>query len=107
MIELNTLDEMDDFIKNNLIAMIYFESKNCIVCGALLLKIEEMIIEFPRLKISKVKVDKFTEAAGQFSIFTLPAILVYIEGKETVREARFISVELLEKTIKRYYNILF
>ena len=107
MQELNTLDEMDEFIKNNTIAMIYFASEGCSVCGVLLPKIEEMITKFPKLKISKVQVDKFMEAAGQYSIFTLPAILVYIEGKEIIREARFISVEILERTLERYYELLF
>jgi thioredoxin-like negative regulator of GroEL len=87
--------------------MIYFSSEGCSVCGALLPKIQEMIIKFPEVKISKVQVDKFTEAAGQYSIFTLPAILVYIEGKEGIREARFISVEILEENIERYYKLLF
>lgn len=107
MIELNTLDEMDEFIKNNTIAMIYFASEGCSVCGVLLPKIEEMLIKFPKIKISKIQVDKFTEAAGQYSIFTLPAILVYIEGKVIIREARFISVEMLEGNIERYYDLLF
>lgn len=107
MIELKAFDEIDEFIKGNTMAMIYFASEGCGVCKALLPKIEEMIIKFPELKISKIMIDKFTKAAGQYSIFTLPAILVYIEGKEVVREARFISVEILEKTIDRYYNILF
>lgn len=107
MKELNTLDEMDEFIKNNTIAMIYFASEACSVCGVLLPKIEEMIIKFPKVKISKVQIDNFTEAAGQYSIFTLPAILVYIEGKEIIREARFISVGMLEESIERYYELLF
>ena len=108
MIELNTLDEIDEFIKNNTIAMIYFSIRRLqMYVVALLPKIEEMLIKFPEIKISKVRVDKFTEAAGQYSIFTLPGILVYIEGKEIIREARFISVEMLEKTIERYYSILF
>ncbi|MGH4140773.1 thioredoxin family protein [Clostridium sp.] len=107
MIELNTLDEIDEFIKNNTIAMLYFSSEACNVCGALLPKIEEMLIKFPEIVVSKISVDEFTEAAGQYSIFTLPGILVYIEGKEIIREARFISVEILEKTIERYYNMLF
>jgi len=107
MIELNTLEEMDEFINNNIIAMVYFASDGCSVCGVLLPKIEEMLTKFPKLKIRKVQVDKFTEAAGQYSIFTLPAILGYIEGKEIIREARFISVEMLEKAIDRYYDMLF
>ena len=107
MIELRTLDEIDEFIKDNTIAMIYFASEGCRVCGVLLPKIEEMIIRFPKIKISKVQVDKFTQAAGKYSIFTLPAILVYIEGKEAIREARFISVEMLEGSIERYYELLF
>jgi hypothetical protein len=107
MIELRTLDEIDEFIKDNTIAMVYFASEGCSVCGVLLPKIEQMIIKFPKVKISKVQVDKFTQAAGQYSIFTLPAILVYIEGKEAIREARFISVEMLEESIERYYELLF
>ncbi|MCB2296250.1 thioredoxin family protein [Clostridium tagluense] len=107
MIELNTLEEMDEFIKNNIIAMFYFSSESCSICGSLLPKIEEMLIKFPEIKISKIKVDTFTKAVGQYSIFTLPGILVYIEGKEIIREARFISVEILEKTIDRYYSLLF
>ena len=107
MVELNTLYEMDKFIKHNTIAMIYFSSESCSVCGVLLPKIEEMLTKFPKLKIRKIQVDKFTEAAGQYSIFTLPAILVYIEGKEIIREARFISVTMLEGTIERYYGMLF
>jgi thioredoxin 1 len=107
MIELNTLEEIDEFIKNNTIAMLYFTSEGCNVCGGLLPKIEEMLIKFPKTEISKIKVDKFTQASGQYSIFTLPGILVYIEGKEIIREARFISVEMLEETIERYYNMLF
>lgn len=107
MRELNTLDEMDEFIKNNTIAMLYFTSKGCNVCGGLLPKIEKMLIKFPKIEISKIMVDNFTEAAGQYSIFTLPGILVYIEGKEIIREARFISVEILETTIDRYYELLF
>jgi hypothetical protein len=107
MIELRTLDEIAEFIKDNTIAMIYFASEGCSVCGVLLPKIEEMIIRFPKVKIGKVQVDKFTQAAGQYSIFTLPGILVYIEGKEIIREARFISVEMLEGSIERYYELLF
>jgi thioredoxin-like negative regulator of GroEL len=107
MIELRTLDEIDEFIKANTISVVYFASEGCSVCGVLLPKIEEMIIKFPKVKISKVQVDKFTQAVGQYSIFTLPAILVYIEGKEIIREARFISVEMLEGSIERYYELLF
>jgi thioredoxin 1 len=107
MIELNTLDEMDEFIKNNTIAMLYFTSEGCNVCGGLLPKIEEMLLKFPKIEMRKIAVDKFTEAAGQYSIFTLPGILVYIEGKEIIREARFISVEILETTIDRYYELLY
>jgi len=107
MKQLNTLDEMDEFIKNNTIAMLYFTSEGCNVCGGLLPKIEEMLIKFPKIVISKVLVDKFLEAAGQYSIFTLPGILIYIQGKEVIREARFISVEMLQTTIERYYDMLF
>jgi hypothetical protein len=61
-----------------------------------------MIIKFPRLKVSKIVIGEFTEAAGQYSIFALPGILVYIEGKEIIREQDSLALNVR----KSYTEIL-
>jgi len=52
-------------------------------------------------------VDDNPEAAGQLSVFTVPGILLFIQGKENIREARHLSVPVFEEKIGRYYRLLF
>ncbi|MCY6372299.1 thioredoxin family protein [Clostridium ganghwense] len=105
MEKLHSLDKLKEFIDKKTLAMVYISSENCNVCHALLPKIEAMIEKYPQIEGKKISIDECTEIAGEFSIFTIPAILFYVEGKEVIRKARFISVEELEQNISRYYNM--
>lgn len=107
MMKLNTSKEVNEFISNNEMTLLYFSSKSCSVCGSMFPKIEEILKSYPNIKSVNIDVDKSTEAAGQHLIFSLPAILVYVDGKEIIREARIISIMELEKAIKKYYNLIF
>lgn len=64
-----------------------------------------MLERYPKIKFKKINIDECTEIAGQFSIFTIPAILFFINGKEVIRKARFISMDELEENISRYYTL--
>ncbi|OFI05555.1 thioredoxin [Clostridium acetireducens DSM 10703] len=103
---LNSLKSIDNFINKNKFALIFFSSNNCSVCTVLLPKIEEMMKKYPEIKIKKVLIDEIKEASGKYSIFTVPTILFFIDGKEIIRNGRFISVLELEKKIKKYYKII-
>ncbi|HAA63947.1 MAG TPA: thioredoxin, partial [Thermoanaerobacter sp.] len=46
-------------------------------------------------------------ASGKFSVFTVPTVIVYVDGKEAIREARFISMDTLEEKISKYYSLFF
>ena len=43
--------------------------------------------------------DKIPAVAGAFSVFTVPALLLFVEGKEMVRKARFVVMNELEQQI--------
>lgn len=103
---LDSGESIESFIKNNKIAMLYFSSEGCSVCGVLLPKIEELLKKYPKIEIVKIEVDELQSAVGKYSVFTLPCILLLIEGKELIREARFISVVDLEEKIKRFYDLI-
>lgn len=106
----NTVDSLiksEESIKNNDIVLFYFSAERCTVCKALKPKIEEMAAHFPEMKLNYVDVEQHKEFAGTFNIFTIPVILVFIQGKETIRESRNISVAMLEDKIQRYYHLLF
>jgi len=107
MKRLSTFKEIDEFIKSNEFSLLYFGLHNCSVCDALFPKVQAMLENYPNIKLGRVYIDENAELGGKFSIFTVPAILVYIEGKEAIREARFINMELLENSIKRYYDMFY
>ncbi len=103
---INTITEVDNFTESGDMKMLYLSRKDCGVCVALIPKIEEMIEEFPNMDARYIDLDELPEAAGKFSIFTIPGILVFIQGKETIRKARYVSIDELHGEIKRYSDLL-
>ena len=106
MIEFNKIEEVDNFVAENQLAFLYVSSPDCNVCKALLPKIKEMLVKYPEIATGYVDIKKISEAAGKYSVFSIPAMIFYIDGKETIRKARYVSVAELEGEISRYYSLL-
>ncbi|SUY46778.1 thiol-disulfide isomerase and thioredoxin [Clostridium putrefaciens] len=105
MVKLNSLQEIEEYIKSNDISFLYFGNETCGVCTALLPKIIEILKRYPNIKMAYIEIDDVKLAMERYSIFTIPVILLYVEGKETIREARFISVNDVEEKLKRISTI--
>jgi len=103
---LDSLESIDKFIKENKVAMLYFSSQNCGVCVALLPKIKELLNQYSNIGYAKVEIDEVQLAVGKYSIFTVPTIIMFIEGKEIIRESRFISIIELQEKIERFYKLI-
>jgi len=101
------LDHIEDAANASGMSLFYFSRPDCGVCKAIRPKVEQLTESYPQLSSYYVDLDSVPEAAGTFSIFTIPAVLVYANGKETVREARYFSIYELEERIERYYRMLF
>jgi len=102
-----SLENAKKALKDNEMVLLYFSSEDCGICTSLLPKLDEMLENYPEINGYHISIDELQEASGEFSVFTVPTILLYIEGKEAVREARFISMDILEEKIYKYYNIFF
>ncbi|MCU1807402.1 thioredoxin [Cytobacillus firmus] len=66
-----------------------------------------MLKEYPRIEARLVNAGKVTEIAGYLMAFTVPVIALYLDGREVLREARFIPVEKLRDDLKRIYEGVF
>jgi thioredoxin-like negative regulator of GroEL len=107
MENIESLDEARELIESNPMTLLYLSRPDCGVCTALKPKVEKMLQEYPGVRAGYVDLDALPEAAGEFSIFTIPGILVFVNGKESVREARYVSMDELESKIARPYQFLF
>ncbi len=104
---IETVGNAEIKIQEDDIALFYFSAERCNVCKALMPKVTEMALQYPEMKLYYVDVEKNQEFSGKYSIFTIPVIVVFIQGKETIRASRNISVPLLEDKIERYYHLLY
>lgn len=98
-------EEFKKFTEEKGIRIAYLSTNTCCACGVLKPKIEELIKKYPSARMAEVQADKSVEIVAQLSMFMFPAIIMYIDGKEVIREAKYISVVELEKVIDRYFNL--
>lgn len=101
---LNSIDEVNEFIQNNKLALLYVTMPNCSVCHGLKPQIEELMKKYPKIMIGEVDASNVEKVRGQFTIFTAPVLILFIDGKEYLREARIIHTELLDEKIERLYK---
>lgn len=100
-------EAIEKLVKDNEMVLVYFGSSNCNVCNVMKPKVEMLLKDYPKIKSAQVDVEKSLEVSAAYNIFTIPAILVFIEGKEIIREARHISIQDISNKMDRYYNMLF
>jgi thiol-disulfide isomerase/thioredoxin len=102
--ELKSISQVDEFIEENQLAFLYISRNNCSVCHSLLPQVKELMGKFPEVKLGHIIADNTEEIAGRFSVFTVPVLLLFLDGKEYVREARIVHMGLFENKMKRIYE---
>jgi thioredoxin 1 len=107
MVAIKTIMELKQFISGEKAVLVYFSHQNCSVCHVLRPKVFEMLSEyFPLMKPVYIDTVLTPEIPGQYGIFTVPTIICFFEGKETIRKSRHIGVNELKMEIERPYEIM-
>lgn len=102
-----SLAEIKNHIADGPFVIAYLSRPDCGVCVSLKPKVIEIAREFSESSAYYVDLDAIPEAAGEFSIFTVPGILVFVDGKESIREARYVSIDQLTEKMERLYALRF
>ncbi|AMA51257.1 thioredoxin family protein [Bacillus inaquosorum] len=105
MTKLHSLDSIENFIKQHQFSFLYISRPGCTVCHAVLPQLRILLEQFPNIKLGYINADAVEEVAGRFSVFTVPVLLLFIDGTEFLREARFVHFEQLEERLKRVYQL--
>lgn len=78
--------------------VLYFTTPSCGVCHAIFPRLEALLSAYPQ-KLYKIDAQQFPELAGQHRVFTVPTILVFSDGKEVLRESRFIDFQKIQRVL--------
>ncbi len=105
--EIKNFEEFNE-LKKGPALLAYFSTEACNVCKVLKPKVMQMLDdEFPEMQMAYVKSDVLPEIAGQNSVFAAPTIIVFFDGRETIRKSRAIGIGELQQEISRYYSMIF
>jgi thioredoxin 1 len=104
----NTVQEIQERISKVDAVLLYFNTNSCSVGEALEPKVLNLVKKtFQKIEIHTIDINFHPEISAHFNAFVEPTILVFFDGKETVRRSRNISVFELEEAIKRPYQLIF
>ena len=62
---------------------------------------------FPKIEMGLVNAGKVEEIAGFLMAFTVPVLVLYVDGREYLREARIVQVEKFRDDVAKIYEGIF
>ena len=101
-----TLTALDEWREANDLALLVFTTPDCGVCNALKAKVTELAKRYPLLAVRYVDIEQQPQAAGQYGVFVVPVFLLFVQGRETLRLARYFGMHELEGPVARYAELL-
>ena len=106
--KIDNISGLNMMIQTKQALLIWFSHDDCNVCNAVFPKIKKMRDHsFPAIDIAWCDTVKNPEIAAHYSIFTVPALMLYFDGKEYIRAIRNINPSELGHQIQRLYSMAF
>lgn len=96
-----------EIVDNNLMVLAYFGSKTCGVCTDMKPKIDQILKKYPKIKSIYIDMEKSAQIGIEYGFFIIPAIILFVEGKESIREVRHISIQDIDGKLSRLYDLVF
>ncbi len=85
-------------------AMIIAKTHACSTCKMITAHLQNTIKDFDALNVYEVYVDDLEEFRGEYVVFSVPTVLIFSEGKELLRESRFIDTNKINRLIDAYQS---
>ncbi len=102
---IRTLESFQDVLNvigtEDEVNLMYFTRQDCGVCHAVKPAVSGLLGKYPQIKGYDCYLESDPMIAGQYSLYNVPVILVYVNGREVLREGRFIVMDVLEPKILR------
>jgi thioredoxin-like negative regulator of GroEL len=78
--------------------LVHFSSPACSVCHSTLPQLIQ-VAQDHHVPVVDISIDTHPEVAAQRLVFTVPTILVLAQGKEMLRESRFIGFDRIDRLL--------
>jgi thioredoxin-like negative regulator of GroEL len=87
---------------------VWFSGPDCGVCSSLKPKLEQLFADrFPSFILSEINCAALPECAAAYLVFSVPTLIIFLQGRESLRTGRNISLSELSTRLERSYALLF
>jgi len=101
MQEIKSYQEVSDIINQDLV-MIIAKTHTCSTCTTINDIIAQNVKYIKELPVYYIYVDDIAEFRGEYTIFSVPTVLIFNEGKEILRESKFINFGKIDRLIDMF-----
>ncbi|WP_085505059.1 thioredoxin family protein [Thalassobacillus devorans] len=101
------IEGLKEQIAESQLALLYISGANCSVCHSLLPQVEDVVKEYPELDAYQIEVEDAPAVAGEYTVFTVPVVIIFVDGKEYDRKARFVPIEELKQQLSKLKSLIF
>ncbi len=103
-----SLEALKTDVEKEPMAVVYFSSESCNVCKILKPKVIELLnVRFPGVSLLYVDIEKSPVISGQYRVFSIPRIDIYVEGRQHTRFSRNLMLSEREKVLSKPYEALY
>lgn len=103
MTTLTTYPEIKKALNKDFI-MILAKSHTCSACQTIHEVLRRNVPNLDQVDIVNVYIDDLDQFRGDHLIFSVPTVLIFSEGKELLRESRYINYDKITRLIDMFQN---
>jgi thiol-disulfide isomerase/thioredoxin len=106
MCAMKTIENYSDVsnILNQDLVMVVAKTHTCSTCQMIVPHLEKNVKYLDKFNQYQIFIDDIDQFRGEYVIFSVPTVLIYSNGKELLRESRFINIEKINRLLEAYLD---
>ncbi|WP_106768648.1 thioredoxin family protein [Paenibacillus faecalis] len=106
MRQLTSLSEINQEIESKPLVLFIVKTGQCGVCESVQAKVSNMLESRPDVTGIYAYMEDAPDMASAYLAFSAPTVLLFFEGKEVYRIARFVRLDELDHVLSQYEELL-
>ena len=105
-IKMNVIEKYNDIekIMKKELVMVIAKTHTCSSCQTIANILEHNLENFDKIEKYNIYVDDIDKFRGEYLIFSVPTILIFNNGKEILRESRYMNYAKIDRLIEMFNN---
>ena len=100
MIDITSYEQWLHAWETDKVGLLFVKTTGCSVCEGLLPQVEGIEADY-HIPFYKVNIADVPEVAGQLGLYTAPVVILWKEGREMQRFARFVPMQKLTQRLEQ------